>query len=114
MTIFIRTSGGGGIVLLVALALVFGRGGNGISGPLAVALAVLVALTVLAVIVTLAVLVRRLLPERRADTPHTVIRVAPEPVELAAPPRALGAPVRLADDQLEQLAEIIRRSQRPE
>ena len=31
MTIFIRTSGGGGIVLLVALALIFGHG-SGISG----------------------------------------------------------------------------------
>jgi hypothetical protein len=114
VTIFIRTSGGGGIVLLVVLALVFGRGGNGISGALAVVLAVLVALTVLAVIVTLAVIVRRVLPARTPDGPRSVIRVSPEPGELAAPPRALSAPVRLPQDQLEQLAELIRRGQRPE
>ena len=114
MTIFIRTSGGGGIVLLIALALIFGRGGNGLSGAVAIILGILVALTVLAVIVTLAVEVRRLRPAPAPDGPRTLLRAVPEPGELAAPPRAIAAPVRLADDQLEQLAEMLRRAQRPE
>ena len=113
MTIFIRTSGGGGIVLIVALALIFGHG-SGISGAAAAVLLGLVALTVLAIVVTLAVVVRRVLPERAGDGPRTVIRVTPEPGELAAPPRALDAPVRLPQDQLEQLAEMIRHHQPPE
>jgi hypothetical protein len=80
--------------------------------------AVVIALTVivlLAVGVLVAVLVRRALPQRDADrTAATVIRVAPEPGELPTVPRALNAPVRLPQDQLEQLAEMIRRGQRPE
>lgn len=114
MTIFIRTSGGGGIVLLAALALIFGHAGNGISGTLAVALAALAALTVLAVIVTLAVLVRRLLPERAAAAPRTVVQVVPEPRELPGQPPALAAAVRLHPEQLAELAEILRRGQRQE
>jgi hypothetical protein len=70
---------------------------------------------VLAVVVGAFVVVRHVVPELRAGgIVRPVIRVTPEPGELAAPPRALSAPVRLADDQLEQLAEIIRRGQRPE
>lgn len=113
MTIFIRTSGGGGIVLLVALALIFGHG-SGISGVVTAVLLGLVVAVVLAVAVTAAVILRRVLPARTPDGPRTVIRVSPEPGELAAPPRALDAAVRLPQDQLEQLAELIRRDQRPE
>jgi hypothetical protein len=114
MTIFIRTSGGGAVVLPVVLALIYSHG-SGLSGTVGAVLLGLVALVVLAILVTLAVLVRRLLPPREPSGPRTVVQVVPEPGELAAPPRALDAPVRLADDQLERLAaEIIRRSQRPE
>jgi hypothetical protein len=122
VTIFIKTSGGGGIVLLVACILIFGRGG-GISGTLAAVLAGLVALVVLAIIVSLVILVRRLLPGRQPEVSKletSVVRVVPEPGRPSTgqigqyPAPALDAPVRLPQDQLEQLAELIRRQQRPE
>jgi hypothetical protein len=115
VTIFIKTSGGGGIVLLVACILIFGRGG-GISGTLAAVLIGLVALVVLAIIVSLVILVRRFLPARTADSQRTIIRLSPGPGQQGAAeiphysaPPVLGAPVRLPQDQLEQLAELIRR-----
>jgi hypothetical protein len=55
MTIFIRPSGGCGIVLIVALALIFGHG-SGIGG---VAEAVLAGLLVLVVLAELAGIIRR-------------------------------------------------------
>ena len=112
MTIFIRTSGGGGIVLIVALALIFGHG-SGISGVLDAVLIGLVVLVVLAV--AAAVIVRRVLPARTPDGPRTVIRAVPEPGELPGQPPALEPPaVRLHADQLAELAEILRRPGRPE
>jgi hypothetical protein len=49
---------------------------------------------------------------QRAREPITVrsviVKPVAEPGELAGPPRALDAPVRLAEDQLERLAELIR------
>lgn len=116
MTIFIRTSGGGGIVLIVALALVFGRGG-GISGVVVAVLLGLVVAVVLAVAVTATVVVRRVMPPRTPDEPLTLIQVAPEPgngqIGHHATP-AISAPVRLPQDQLEQLAELIRRTEPPQ
>ena len=116
MTIFIKTSGGGGIVLIVALALIFGHSG-GVGGVLAAVLLGLFVAAMLAVAVTAAVVIRRVLPPRTPDEPLTVIQVAPEAAHTrighhAAP--AISAPVRLPQDQLEQLAELIRRTERPE
>lgn len=111
MTIFIRTSGGGGILLVAVLLLAFAHGGGGLSGALAAVLIALAAVVVLAAVVLAVVIGRRLLPgHAAARTVRPVIRVSPEPHAMPAPPRALGAPVRLPQDQLEQLAEMIRRS----
>lgn len=112
MTIFIRISP---VVLVVAVvALIAGHMG-GISVAFA-ALGIGVAIAVvLAVGGGLVLLWHRLRAEaspRGGSVP--VIRVSPERGELPGAPRAIGAPVRLADDQLEQLAEILRRGQRPE
>lgn len=118
MFILIRTGGGGGIVLLIVLALLYDHGG-GVSGTVGAVLLGLVVLVVLAIMVTLAVLVRRLLPPRESASPRTVVQVVPEHGQQAAEiPQfsapAIGAPVRLPEDQLEQLAELIRRGRRPD
>jgi uncharacterized membrane protein len=112
VTIFIRTSGGGGIVLLVALALLYGHG-SGLSGTATVVLVALVVLVVLAILGVLGCLVYRATrpPQAGISMPRATLRA-----EVLPPDRQmLAAPVvRLPDDQLEQLAEILRRAQRPE
>jgi hypothetical protein len=111
--ILIETSGGGGVVLLIALALLMGHGG-GIGAAVAVVVIALAVIVALAAAVLVTVLVRRALPERTAAKIPAVVRISAEPGELPSTPRALDAQVRLPQDQLEQLAEIIRRQQRPQ
>ena len=118
MRILIETSGGGGVVLLIALALLAGHGG-GISAALAAVVIALVVAVVLALAGLGAYLVYR---ARREVRPHfrQVVHQAPlvrdqSSALAAAAPRALESPaVRLHPDQLAELAEILRRSQRPE
>ena len=107
MTIFIRISP---VVMVIAVvALIAGHIGGISVAFAAIGIGVAVAL-VLAVAVGSFVVVRHALPELRAGGGvRPVIRVSPGPGELAGPPPAIDAPVRLADDQLEQLAELIRR-----
>jgi hypothetical protein len=122
MTIFIRTSGGGGVVLVVALALLASHGG-GISAALA---AVVIALAV-AVALAVAGLGAYLVYRARREAPRpNVIRLSNSGVKFSPPggvfltpgfdtPPALEQPaVRLHPDQLAELAEILRRGQRPE
>jgi hypothetical protein len=111
VTIFIRISPV--VLVLVAVAFIASHMGGISVAIAAIGIGVAVAL-VLAVAVGSFVVVRHVLPELRAGglVRASVIRVSPEPGELGRPPRALDAPVRLADDQLEQLAEIIRRRPR--
>ena len=100
-------------MLLVALALIVGHG-SGISGTVTAVLLGLVVAVVLAVAVTAAVILRRLLPAQAPPGPRTVIRAVPEPGVLTGQQAALEQPaVRLHPDQLAELAEILRRSQRP-
>jgi hypothetical protein len=113
VTIFIRTSGGGGLVLLAVLVLISTHG-SGLSGALAVVLIALAAVVVLAAVVLAVVIARRLLPERAAPQGVSpVIRLSPEPESAPVQRPALGAPTRLSQDQLEQLAEMIRRGRQP-
>ena len=87
---------------------------SGISGTVAAALLGLVVAVVLPVAVV--VIVRRLRRENPSPEGFVrmpAIRVSPEPGEPAAPTRAIGATVRLEQDQLEELAEILRRGERP-
>ena len=76
MTIFIRTSGGGGIVLLVVLALLYGHG-SGLNGTVAIILVVLVVLVVLAILGVLGMLAHRMTQPGGANVP-------PVPAELMA------------------------------
>lgn len=117
MTIFIRTSGGGGIVLLIALALIAGHG-SGIGAALAAALIALVVLVVAALVVLAAVLVHRI----RRPVVQDVVQI-PGPsrplwgsLDHPGGPRALAPSltVHLEPEQLAELAELIRRGQRPE
>jgi hypothetical protein len=102
---------GGGIVLLVALALVFDDG-SGISGMVTAVLLGLVVAVVLAVAVTAAIIMRRMLAVPAPGGARTVIRAVPERDELPGQPPALAPPaIRLHPDQLAELAEIIRRQQ---
>jgi hypothetical protein len=125
--ILIETSGGGGIVLVVVAALLAGH-----SGPVSAALAAV--LIALAVVVALAVggLVALLVYRARQVRPHFTYRAEVAPASKLATrvanlpaqttraagdfePPALEAPaVRLHPEQLEQLAEILRRRERPE
>lgn len=114
MRILVETSGGGGVVLLVAVALLASHGG-GISVALAAVVIALMVAVVLAVAGLGAYLVYRArrpgaqgyAPAHRATLRAEVVQ--PEPHAALAPPQ-----VRLDADQLAELAEIIRRSQRPE
>ena len=120
MRILIETSGGGGVVLLIALALLAGHGG-GISAALAAVVIALVVAVVLALAGLGGYLVYR---ARREAAPRVTktISVTSAPVTngllvtgAPAAPRALESPaVRLHPDQLAELAEILRRDQRPE
>jgi hypothetical protein len=112
VTIFIRTSGGGSLVLLAVLVLISTHG-SGLSGALAAVLIALAAVAVLAAVVLAVVIARRLLPERAAPQVSPVMRLSPEPESAPVQRPALGAPTRLSQDQLEQLAEMIRRGQQP-
>jgi hypothetical protein len=110
MRILIETSGGGGVVLLIGLALLASHGG-GISAALAAVIIALVVAVALAVAGLGAYLVYRLRnpsPEGFVRTPAVrmpVVRDLP-----AAAPRILEPPaVRLHPDQLAELAEILRR-----
>jgi hypothetical protein len=113
MTIFIRTSGGGGVVLLIGLALLASHGG-GISAALAAVVIALVVAVVLAVLGLGGYLVYR---ARREVRPHfrQVVHQAPLVHEQssALPATSLAAleppAVRLHPDQLAELAEILRR-----
>jgi hypothetical protein len=111
VTIFIRTSGGGGIVLLVALALIFGHGG-GLSGTVAVVLVALVVLVVLAVLGVLGALAYRATrpPQAGSSMPPATLRAEVLP---NTPRPAIAPEVRLSADQLAELAETIRRGERP-
>jgi hypothetical protein len=120
--ILIRWSGGGGVVLLVVLALVASRGG-GISAGLLIVVIVLAVVVALAIAGTAAVLVHR--ARQEAARPN-VIRLSQTPVTKMPPrgefltagfdtPPVLEQPaVRLHPEQLAELAEILRRDQRPE
>ena len=120
MRILVETSGGGGIVLVVVAALLAGHGGGLDAAAVAVliALAVVVALAIGGLVAFLVYRARRQDAEGRGYAPYAVRQVRAEPVPPAVqtPERAaLEAPaVRLHPEQLEQLAEIIRRGQRPE
>ena len=114
MRILIETSGGGGVVLLIALALLASHGG-GVSAALAAVVIALVVAVVLAVAGLGGYLVyraRRPGAQGYAPAPRAALRaevLQPEPRTALAPPQ-----VRLHPDQLAELAEILRRSQRPE
>jgi hypothetical protein len=115
MRILIETSGGGGVVLLIALALLAGHGG-GISAALA---AVVIALVV-AVILALAALGWYLVYRARREVRPPQIRTVRadftpvRQVPANAAPALEQPAVRLHADQLAELAEIIRRTERPE
>jgi hypothetical protein len=107
-----QETGGGGIVLLIALALIASHG-SGLSGAVTAVLIGLVVLVVLAILGVLGCLVYRATrpPQAGISMPRAALRA-----EVLPPDRQmLAAPVvRLPADQLEQLAEILRRGQRPE
>jgi hypothetical protein len=116
MRILIETSGGGGVVLLIALALLAGHGG-GISAAVAAVVIALVVAVVLALAGLGAYLVYRLRRPVVQNVVHLPGPSRPQWGTLDHPdgPRALEQPaVRLHADQLAELAEILRRSQRPE
>ena len=119
MRILVETSGGGGVVLLIALALLAGHGG-GISAALAAVVIALVVAVVLALAGLGGYLVYRARREAAPRVTKTVsVTSAPVAngllVTAPAAPRALESPaVRLHPDQLAELAEILRRDQRPE
>jgi hypothetical protein len=109
MTIFIRTSGGGGIALLVVLALLYGHG-SGLNGTVAIILVVLVVLVVLAILGVLGMLARRMRRPGGANVPSVPPATVRGEVLPGQPRQMLAGPeVRLPADQLEQLAELIRR-----
>lgn len=112
MTIFVRISP---LVLAVAVvAIVMGHMG-GISVAIAavgIGLAVAVPGAVLGGLGLLWYRLRQENPSQKGLVRSTVVR---EPRELPGQMRMLGPPqIRLPDDQIEQIAEIIRRSQRLE
>ena len=112
MRILVETSGGGGVVLLILGALALSHG-DGLS---AAATAVLIALIVAAVA---AVVVVAVLLLRRARPPQAPAALAPRVLRAEVMPDAvrpaLAPPqVRLDPDQLAELAEILRRHERPE
>ena len=118
MRILIETSGGGGVVLLIALALLAGHGG-GISAALAAVVIALVVAVVLAVAGLGGYLVYRARREavgrQFSNTVGSINNVTPVRINNVTPLHALEQPaVRLHADQLAELAEILRRSQRPE
>ena len=109
MTIFIRTSGGGGIVLLVVLALLYGHD-SGLNGTVAIILVVLVVLVVLAILGVLGMLAHRMTRPGGANVPPVPPATVRGEVLPGQPRQMLAGPeVRLPADQLEQLAELIRR-----
>jgi drug/metabolite transporter (DMT)-like permease len=104
MTIFIGTSGGG-IVLIIVGTLILSRG-SGLSGTLAAVLLGPVLAVVLAVIIGVTLIVCRLLSPREPATVRPVVVVSPVSSTAEIPHHstpALSAPVRLPQDQLEQL-----------
>jgi len=107
MTIFIRTGGGGRVVLLVALALLASHGGVSAALAVVIVLAVAVVLAVAGLGAYLAYRARNPSPGGFVRTP--VVRM-PVVCELPAERPAM----RLHPDQLAELAEIIRRGARPE
>ena len=115
MRILIETSGGGGVVLLIGLALLASHGG-GISAALAVVVIALVVAVGLVLAGLGGYLVYRARREARAPqiravrADFTPVRQVPA----AAAPALEQPAVRLHADQLAELAEILRRSQRPE
>ena len=113
MRILIETSGGGGVVLLIALALLAGHGG-GVSAALAAVVIALVVAVVLAVAGFAAYLVYRLRNPSPGGFVRTPVVRMPVLHELPGPERPALEPVRLHPEQLAELAEILRRSQRPE
>jgi hypothetical protein len=111
MKILVETSGGGGIVLVVVLALVASHGG-GISAALLIVVIVLAVVAAAAAAGTVAVVVHRGRQEVRPAP-----SLAPRPVlraEVLGDPHPAIEPVRLHPEQLAELAEILRRDQRPE
>jgi hypothetical protein len=114
--ILIETSGGGGIVLVVVAALLAGHGG-GLDAALAAMLIALAVVIALAVGGLVALVVYR---ARRTLQPPVLVRQVPAAVpavrQLDAQDRpAIEAPaVRLLPGQLAELAELIRRGERPE
>lgn len=108
MMILIKTSGGGGVVLLVGLALLMSHGGGVDATVTAVLVAVLVAVvaTVLAAAGYLLYRARRPGAQNRTSAPPATLRAEVLSVE----PRPAIAPlVRLPADQLAELAELLRR-----
>ena len=117
MRILVETSGGGGVVLLIALALLAAHGG-GISAALAAVVIALVVAVVLALAGLGGYLVYR---ARREVRPHfrqvvqaPLVRDQSSALAAAAPPALEQPAVRLHADQLAELAEILRRTERPE
>jgi uncharacterized SAM-binding protein YcdF (DUF218 family) len=113
MRILIETSGGGGLVLLIVVALAMSHSGGIGAMVAAVLVAILIAIvaTVLSVGGYLMYRVRQRAPASLSAPPVTLhAEVLP-----AGPRQALAPPqVRLDPDQLAELAEILRREQRPE
>ena len=122
MTIFIRIGAGPAIVLFLILAAALSGHSSALGGTLTAVVLCLAVVVVLAILGALGYLVYRLTHPRAADTPPlaaTVLRVTPEPGQPGtAVPRysapALAPPAALPQHQLEELAELIRRGQRPE
>jgi hypothetical protein len=126
--ILIETSGGGGIVLVVVVALLAGGHGGGLDAALAATLIALAVVVALALGGLVAFLLYRARQDKRLQgetaTPLSVSAVRTPPrggqfltagadtrpaLELAAPRE-----VRLHPEQLAELAEILRRHERPE
>ena len=117
MRILIETSGGGGGILLIALALIAGHG-SGISAALVavvIALVVAVALVVAGLGGYLVYRARReVRPRFRQVVQAPLVRDQSSVLPAAAAPALEQPAVRLHPDQLAELAEIIRRQRRPE
>ena len=118
MKILIATEGGGGLVLLIVVVLLAGGHGGAVSGALVAVLIAAALIVVLGVAALAALLVHRV----RRPAPGNVVQI-PGParpawssLDPADAPRALepSREVRLEPGQLAELAEILRRSQRPE
>jgi hypothetical protein len=108
MRILIETSGGGGVVLLIGLALLMSHGGGVDAMVTAVLAAVLVAVVaaVLSVAGYLLYRARRQVGQTAPPASRATLRaevLQPEPRTALAPPQ-----VRLDPDQLAELAALIR------